>query len=266
MRPDGDAAGRVDDLDRLRDGRPAAGHVGRGAGDQVGREEGVAAVDALVGAAVARWRGGRARRRPGAGGRSACPPAGAPRAGSRRARSPARAAGRPSRRSAARGRRGSRAAWPSAPRRSRRARSRGCAGPRARRGRRTARRPGVKAMPWRAAAARASGTPSIVSWSVNATSSVPAAAAWAITSAAGRAPSEWIECDWRSKVGGMDRQSGGKEQCNPIWREGRTHVDRIDHRDRRGRAHPDRPVRVRPAARPSRGGDEGARARARAAP
>jgi hypothetical protein len=49
MRPDGDAAGRVYDLDRLRDGRPAAGDVGLRPGDQVGREEGVAAVDALVG-------------------------------------------------------------------------------------------------------------------------------------------------------------------------------------------------------------------------
>src|SRR3954451_796934 len=35
MRPDGDAAGAVDDLDRLRDGRAGASHVGRRPGDQV---------------------------------------------------------------------------------------------------------------------------------------------------------------------------------------------------------------------------------------
>ena len=81
VRPDGDAAGGVDDLDRLRHGRPAARHVCGGAGHQVGREQGVAAVDPLVARGAARSPGGRARRRPGAGGRSACRRRGAPRSG-----------------------------------------------------------------------------------------------------------------------------------------------------------------------------------------
>ena len=70
-------------------------------------------------------------------------------------------------------------------------------------------------MPCSRAAARASGTPSIVSWSVSASSSTPAAAACATTSAAGSAPSEWIECDWRSKVGRMRTECGGKPLRQP---------------------------------------------------
>ena len=58
-------------------------------------------------------------------------------------------------------------------------------------------------MPCSRAACLASLTPSVVSWSESASSSTPAAAAWATTAAAGSAPSEWMECDWRSKVGGI---------------------------------------------------------------
>jgi hypothetical protein len=59
------------------------------------------------------------------------------------------------------------------------------------------------------AAARASATPSVVSWSVRASSCTPARAARATTSAAGSVPSEWSEWDCRSKVGRMGSKCGG---------------------------------------------------------
>ena len=43
----------------------------------------------------------------------------------------------------------------------------------------------------------------MVSWSDSASSSTPASAARATTSAAGRAPSEWVECDCRSNRGAI---------------------------------------------------------------
>jgi hypothetical protein len=46
--PHRDAPGGVDDLDRLGDGRPAAGDVGDGAGNEVRGEERVAPVDVFV--------------------------------------------------------------------------------------------------------------------------------------------------------------------------------------------------------------------------
>ena len=52
------------------------------------------------------------------------------------------------------------------------------------------------------AASSASATPSTVSWSVSANSVTPASAARATTSAGGSEPSECVECDWRSNVGG----------------------------------------------------------------
>src|SRR3954451_9625027 len=51
------------------------------------------------------------------------------------------------------------------------------------------------------AAFRASSAPLTVSWSLSASVFTPAAAAAATTSAGGSAPSEGVECDWRSKVG-----------------------------------------------------------------
>src|SRR5437870_3930101 len=56
-------------------------------------------------------------------------------------------------------------------------------------------------------AAIASETPLMVSWSDSASCSTPAAAARSTTSAAGRAPSECVECDCRSKRGAM--RAGG---------------------------------------------------------
>ena len=53
------------------------------------------------------------------------------------------------------------------------------------------------------AACSASSTPLTVSWSVSANNLTPAAAAAATTSRGASSPSEWMECDWRSKVGGM---------------------------------------------------------------
>src|ERR1700722_9323735 len=55
--------------------------------------------------------------------------------------------------------------------------------------------------PTRSPSAIASETPLIVSWSDSASSSTPAAAARCTTSAAGRTPSEGVECDCRSKRG-----------------------------------------------------------------
>ena len=52
------------------------------------------------------------------------------------------------------------------------------------------------------ARAIASATPATVSWSLSASSSTPARAARSTTSAASSAPSEWVECDCRSKRSG----------------------------------------------------------------
>src|ERR1700722_10028706 len=60
---------------------------------------------------------------------------------------------------------------------------------------------GTTRTPTRSPSAIASETPLIASWSDSASSSTPAAAARCTTSAAGRTPSEWVECDCRSKRG-----------------------------------------------------------------
>src|SRR4051812_43341379 len=66
---------------------------------------------------------------------------------------------------------------------------------------------------WRPAAS-ASGTPATVSWSVSASSRTPSVAARATTSAGGRAPSEHVECDWRSKVGAGSTWGIAGNPCN----------------------------------------------------
>src|SRR5271156_1536371 len=62
---------------------------------------------------------------------------------------------------------------------------------------------GTTPTPRRSPAAIASETPLTVSWSDSAKSSTPASAAWARTSAGASAPSEWVECDCRSKRSGI---------------------------------------------------------------
>src|SRR3954468_13034935 len=61
---------------------------------------------------------------------------------------------------------------------------------------------GTTRMPWRSPAAIASLTPSTVSGSLSASVCTPAAAASPTTSAGSRPPSERVECDCRSNVGG----------------------------------------------------------------
>ena len=58
---------------------------------------------------------------------------------------------------------------------------------------------GTTRTPWRSPARSASATPATVSWSLSASSSTPARAARSTTSAASSAPSEFVECDCRSK-------------------------------------------------------------------
>ena len=70
VRPDREPAGGVDDVDRLGHRRPRAPHVAGRAGDEVGGEERVAALDPFVAQPRARWPGARAARRRGAGGRA----------------------------------------------------------------------------------------------------------------------------------------------------------------------------------------------------
>ena len=158
-------------------------------GDDVGGEERVPAVDALGAQALPGSRGGRARRRRCAGGRSAGRPRGAPRAG-------ASSSSKPS------SRRRSAIASTRRPRSARKSSSVGSASVRdvelvaadmqvlvARRA--TAEiSAAARAHAEPARRRGASGTPSTVSWSVSARSSTPAAAARSTTSAGGSAPSE----------------------------------------------------------------------------
>ena len=75
----------------------------------------------------------------------------------------------------------------------------------------------MSSMLYTRAAASASATPSTVSWSVSASSFTPAFAALATTSAGGSAPSEYVECDWRSNVGAVCLTAiGGNPRSNPI--------------------------------------------------
>src|ERR1035438_8806866 len=62
---------------------------------------------------------------------------------------------------------------------------------------------GTTRTPSRSPAAMAPDKPLTVSWSDSASSSTPASAARWTTSAADSAPSEWVECDCRSKRGAM---------------------------------------------------------------
>ena len=127
----------------------------------------------------------------------------APRSAPGRPRSRAPAARPPSRRRGARGRRARRAGARGAARCGGRSRSRARAGPRSSPSTAEISVAGVMRTPWSAPAASASSTPSTVSWSERASSSTPASAAFATTSATGSSPSEWSECDWRSKAGSV---------------------------------------------------------------
>ena len=75
VRPDGHAAGGVDRLDRLRDGRRLAQAKRGPALDQVAADQRADVVDLLLAQAARRWRARRAPLRPGADARSAVPAA-----------------------------------------------------------------------------------------------------------------------------------------------------------------------------------------------
>src|ERR1700730_9595480 len=85
----------------------------------------------------------------------------------------------------------------------------------------------TRSMPWSCAAASASSTPFTESWSESASSSTPASAAAATTSAGGNAPSEWIECDWRSNVGASSAKGAGEYRPGLRLGVGRLRVETL---------------------------------------
>src|SRR3954454_21696256 len=82
-------------------------------------------------------------------------------------------------------------------------------------------------MPSRAAASTASRTPETVSWSVSANSSTPARAAAATTSPGGSAPSDAVECPWRSKRVLTVRRSDQRARLQELQHAVDEHVRRL---------------------------------------
>ena len=192
-----------------RDRRRLAQPERRLALDQVAADQRADVVDALVLQPLGVGGSAQHGARRGAGGRSVCRRRSALRSRLRRGRNRPRAARRASAACASRGRPGTPRGASSSAAPCGRSGSRGCAvragsprprprprsRPRARPSRRARRPPRI-----------ASETPEIVSWSESARSSTPASAARATTSLAESTPSEFVECDCRSKRGGTARK------------------------------------------------------------